>query len=121
MFSTSLSFSSTDMVCEMCHVRFTGSDTLGPLLEDLGRGAHIWRMDTRLRGMRAMSGKGECITVLIHFSVLAPLFLAGDFPDVQTFTHLGIGGMVTWLEGLMPVRELPLGGSLFGTVSLGHS
>ena len=36
MFSTSPSFSSTDVVCETCRVGFAGSDTLGPLLEDLG-------------------------------------------------------------------------------------
>ena len=78
-------------------------------------------MDARICGVRAMSGNGECLGALIPFSMLTSLFLTGNSPDVWTFTCLRIGGMATWPEGLTPIRELPLGGSLFRMVSLGRT
>ena len=75
----------------------------------------------RLHNVRATSGIGECLGALVPFSMLTSLFLTGNSPGVWTFMRLRIGGMVTWSKGLMPVRELPLGGSLFRMVSLSCS
>ena len=121
MFSASLSFPSTDVVHEAHCVGLTEGDTLGPSLVDLGKGVHTRRTDTRLHNVRAVSGIGECLGALVPFSMLTSLFLTGGSLGVWTFMHLRIGGMVTWSKGLMPIREFPLGGSLFRMVSLGHS